>query len=206
MCYSRRMTDDRAQVFSSIRQALSKQTDKAQLPAWSDAQVVCNPPQVFVSLVDHFRFKFEAAGGFVVNGWAEAADFLEQHGAKHGYVDPAFRDVWPSGRFNTEHTFERARVDEYEFGVTRAAAAIAESGSLVINERESSSRLGALAPWIHIAVIETSRILPDIPSAIASFGNDRATAFVTGPSKTADVEGILIKGVHGPGIQVACLI
>ena len=37
-------------------------------------------------------------------------------------------------------------------------------------------------------------------------GNDPNTIWVTGPSKTADVEGILIEGVHGPGAQIALLL
>jgi L-lactate dehydrogenase complex protein LldG len=200
------MIDDRAQVFASIREALAKHPDKAALPEWQAAQIVCNPPQAFDSLAEHFRFKFEAAGGFVVEGWSGVAAFLEQHGVKRGYVDPAFSGELNTSTFHIEHEFDRSRVDEYEFGITRAAAGVAESGSIVLSEKDSSSRIGALAPWIHVAVLETNRLVPDIPTAIANFGDDRATAFVTGPSKTADVEGILIKGVHGPGIQVCCLI
>ena len=200
------MNDDRAQVLASVREALAKHPTKAALPEWQASQVVCNPPQAFATLADHFRFKFEAAGGFVVEGWAELTAFLQNQGVKRGYVDPAFGGALSTSHFEIEHQFDRARVDEYEFGVTRAASAIAESGSIILNEKDSSSRIGALAPWVHVAVLETSRLVPDIPTAIANFGDDRATAFVTGPSKTADVEGILIKGVHGPGIQVCCLI
>lgn len=200
------MTDDRAQVFASIREALAQHPTKAALPEWQDAQLVCNPPKQFGSLAEHFRFKFEAAGGFVVEGWSELAAFLAGQGVKRGYVDPAFASALQGSAFQIEHEFDRARVDEYEFGITRAATAIAESGSLILNETTSSSRIGALAPWVHVAVLEVAAIKPDIPSAIADFGEDRATAFVTGPSKTADVEGILIKGVHGPGVQVCCLI
>ena len=41
---------------------------------------------------------------------------------------------------------------------------------------------------------------------IAALGDDPNTIWVTGPSKTADVEGILIQGVHGPGIQIALIV
>ena len=200
------MTDDRTQVFANIRSALDQRPTKASQPEWAASVVVCTPPQAFTSLTDHFRFKFEAAGGFVIEGWAALIEFLKQQALQRGYADPAFAVPLQDSQLTIEHSFDRARVDEYEFGITAAFAAIAESGSLVLSEQTTSSRLGALAPWVHIAVVQHSRVLSDIPSAIAEFGDDRALAFVTGPSKTADVEGILIKGVHGPGIQVCCLV
>ena len=43
-------------------------------------------------------------------------------------------------------------------------------------------------------------------TAIAALGDDPNVIFCTGPSKTADVEGILIEGVHGPGEQVALIV
>lgn len=200
------ISDDQSLVFSNIRQALAGRSDKAPLPDWDSAEVVCRPPQEFATLADHFRFKFEAAGGIVVDGWAGLIAWLQQQDVRRGYVDPVLAGALTGAPFELETTFDRPRVDEYQFGITRAAAAIAETGSLVLSETHTSSRLGALAPWIHIAVVETAQIVPNMPAAIAQFGNDRATLFVTGPSKTADVEGILIKGVHGPGIQVCCLI
>jgi len=48
--------------------------------------------------------------------------------------------------------------------------------------------------------------LPILPEAVAGLGNDNNVIWVTGPSKTADVEGILIEGVHGPGVQIALVV
>jgi L-lactate dehydrogenase complex protein LldG len=45
-----------------------------------------------------------------------------------------------------------------------------------------------------------------MPDAIAAFGESPNIIWCTGPSKTADVEGILIEGVHGPGEQIALLV
>lgn len=200
------ITDDQSVVFSNIRQALAGKSDRTPLPDWEDAAIVCRPPRDFATPSDQFRFKFEAAGGIVVEGWAGLTTWLQQQNLQRGYVDPACASALAGTPFEIETSFDRSRVDDYQFGITRAAAAIAETGSLVLNETQTSSRLGALAPWVHIAIVESSQIVPSMPSAIAQFGMDRATLFVTGPSKTADVEGILIKGVHGPGIQVCCLV
>lgn len=200
------ITDDRSTVFNAIRDALADRPEKAPLPEWDASLVICNPPEAFTSLTDHFRFKFEAAGGYVLVGWEALKTFLAEKQLKLGYCDPAFETQLAGTTSSISTTLDRSHIDDYEFGITRATAAIAETGSLILTETGSSSRLGALAPWYHIAVLPTTDIVPDMPTAIANFGSERATLFVTGPSKTADVEGILIKGVHGPGIQVCCLV
>lgn len=200
------ITDDRSTVFTAIREALADRAEKAALPDWDASLVICNPPQSFDSLADHFRFKFEAAGGYVLVGWDALKSFLAEKQLKLGYCDPAFEPQVASTANTLSTSLDRSCIDDYEFGITRATAAIAETGSLILTESGSSSRLGALAPWYHIAILPVADIVPDMPTAIANFGTERATLFVTGPSKTADVEGILIKGVHGPGIQVCCLV
>ncbi|MEQ1843619.1 MAG: LUD domain-containing protein, partial [Verrucomicrobiales bacterium] len=69
----------------------------------------------------------------------------------------------------------------------------------------TSDRLAALTPWVHVAVLDPRTIAPSIPAAIGQFGESVNLLWVTGPSRTADVEGILIEGVHGPGVQIAYL-
>ena len=108
--------------------------------------------------------------------------------------------------FEVETTFDRDRYDEYQFGITRAKGAIAESGSLIIDDDWTSDRLAALAPWIHVGLLKKSELIETIPEAITTFGHCPNIVWVTGPSKTADVEGILIEGVHGPGEQIALLV
>jgi L-lactate dehydrogenase complex protein LldG len=77
---------------------------------------------------------------------------------------------------------------------------------LILRDADCPYRLGALAPWFHVAVLRKSDICPTIAEAIANLGTDPSIIFVTGPSKTADIEGILIQGVHGPGIQGVLLV
>ena len=57
--------------------------------------------------------------------------------------------------------------------------------------------------WISDYLSAQKRAVDSIrPEAVAALGNDRNVIWCTGPSKTADVEGILIEGVHGPGAQI----
>jgi L-lactate dehydrogenase complex protein LldG len=92
-------------------------------------------------------------------------------------------------------------------GVTTADFALADSGTLVLLSAPGKSRVASLLPPVHIALLPASRILPDLPSfmgrlpedAAASLDRESAVTFVTGTSKTADVELTLVRGVHGPG-------
>lgn len=198
---------DREEVLNRVRQAAVGRVGAAY-PEWDIGVVHSRAIREATDLVGLFCSKFEAVGGRIADGPDVIAELLQVAASKKGYVDPALRSMVGDALagFEVDTTFDRARVDDYAFGITRATAGIAESGSLVLTGAETSSRLGALAPWIHIAALEHTSIVATIPDAIALFGNERNTVFVTGPSKTADVEGILIQGVHGPGVQVCWLI
>ena len=157
-----------------------------------------------------FSRNFKAVSGRPMGSVDELVSFLTADGSRHGYCDPELFDAIGSklvaAGLTVETTYDRSRYDDYQFGITRGTGAIAESGTLVIDDYHTSHRLAALSPWIHIACIQRSEVVRTIPDAIASFGDCPNIIWVTGPSKTADVEGILIEGVHGPGEQIALLI
>lgn len=199
--------NDREQIFSAIREALAPLPTKTAKPEWDDSLIVCKPSGEFSSLKEQFADKLAFASGRFFDSVDALGDFLKQEGSTFGYCDPAlaehFKDI-DGLSFDTE--YDEAKVNEYTFGITKASAAIAESGTLMLKDSVTSARLGALAPWIHIAVVRESEIVGTIGEAIANFGEDPSIIFATGPSKTADVEGILIEGVHGPGIQIALVV
>ncbi len=202
------MSSARDQILKRVNDALAPLPERAPLPDW-DRELVrmresTTPPadQLWTLFAERLR----AVNGEPVDQLNTLVDLLRDHGWLHGYCDPA---LWPEleGAFNesftVETTFDRTRVDDYAFGITAAAGAIAETGTLILGDHTTSTRLAALAPWAHIAVVRDTQIAPDIPAALASLPDDPNLIFVTGPSKTADVEGILIEGVHGPGRQIA---
>jgi L-lactate dehydrogenase complex protein LldG len=99
--------------------------------------------------------------------------------------------------------------------VTGVAAAIAESGTIVCPSGPGLARGASLLPPVHVAIVHASQLVPDLcdyfdglSAAVGSSPLGPASSstslpaninLITGPSKTADIEGILVTGVHGPG-------
>ena len=89
-------------------------------------------------------------------------------------------------------------------GVSRVDYALADTGTLVLLARKGEARSISLLPSIHIAVLRPAQILPGLNELFASLeerlrnGMPSAITFITGPSRTADIELTLVVGVHGP--------
>jgi L-lactate dehydrogenase complex protein LldG len=197
-------------IFDNIRRATAAIPDKAPHPEFDDALLLAGPRLEGDDLAALFARNFAAVNGRTIHSIEDLASFLKEQDVQHGFCDGALfesigRPLFGHG-FGIDTMFDRSRCDHYQFGITRATAAIAESGSLVIDDLRTADRLAALAPWIHIALLDRSSIVRTIPEAVATFDDAPNIIWVTGPSKTADVEGILIEGVHGPGEQIALIL
>lgn len=89
-------------------------------------------------------------------------------------------------------------------GVTGANFALADTGSVALESTDEAIRLATTLPERHFVFLDPRKILPDGPSAapvLRSFHQRRDRnflAYITGPSRTADIERVLTIGVHGP--------
>lgn len=199
----------RARIFARIRSVTDSLKSKEALPEYDSSVCLAAPRLAGDDLWELFARNFAAVNGKPMESVQQLAEFLRETGQLRGYCDPALMETVGNKLAETgltvETVYDRARYDDYLFGITRASGAIAESGTLVIDDHLTSSRLAALSPWVHVAVLERSSIHRTIPEAISALGESPNIIWCTGPSKTADVEGILIEGVHGPGEQIALL-
>lgn len=200
----------RADIFAKIETANAALKTKAAYPDYDMSLVHSLPKLEGDDLWEIFSRNFKYVNGKTMTSIGELVAFLLETKQLHGYCDPALYDAIGSqlaaAGLTVETEYHRDRYDDYQFGITRATGAIAESGTVIIDDNRTSSRLAALSPWVHVAVLERSEVLRTIPDAIAAFGDSPNIIWCTGPSKTADVEGILIEGVHGPGEQIALLL
>lgn len=201
-------SSSRETILSRVRGALHPLKERAAYPTFPDNAATSKGANSSGDPWTTFKVRTQLVNGLAFDTVAELVAWLRANNHLRGYCDPV---LWPvlkptfGDGFTVETTFDRTRVDDYQFGLTRAAGAIAETGSLVLKDASTSSRLAALAPWVHIALVQKSDVYLDVAAAVAQLGRDSNVIWCTGPSKTADVEGILIQGVHGPGVQIAVL-
>lgn len=89
-------------------------------------------------------------------------------------------------------------------GITGCFCAIAETGTLVLLSGPGTPPGASLLPETHVAVVNVHRIVPGMEDAWALLraecggGMPRAVNFISGPSRTADIEQTLVLGAHGP--------
>ncbi|OGV83573.1 MAG: hypothetical protein A3K19_09745 [Lentisphaerae bacterium RIFOXYB12_FULL_65_16] len=150
-------------------------------------------------------------------------DFVLNLLASEKVADAAgFGAVWANGSFLTGVDTEtlarkvpglsfavtRERAKEARIGITQMDWGLANTGSLVADQTAVEQRLASSLPWIHIALLPSNRILADIPALMQKLSPDKAAyiAFITGPSRTADIERVLTIGVHGPERLVICVV
>jgi L-lactate dehydrogenase complex protein LldG len=97
----------------------------------------------------------------------------------------------------------RADLAMAEVGVTGCDAAVAETGSLVMFSAPGRSRAVSLLPPFHIALVERRRLCFSMADVFETYRHrlegSASCTFITGPSRTADIELTLTLGIHGPG-------
>jgi L-lactate dehydrogenase complex protein LldG len=106
-----------------------------------------------------------------------------------------------------ERERQRAEIVASFIGVTSADFCLADTATLVMRNRPGQPRSAALVPSIHIAVIHWDQILADMKELFALLrwderyrpeGLSNYMSFISGPSKTADIEATMVHGAHGP--------
>ncbi|MDO9301983.1 MAG: LUD domain-containing protein [Anaerolineales bacterium] len=150
-------------------------------------------------LVSQFIGELTALSGNVYqtkNVTQEIIEFLKSCGCNKIHLEPNTLDENLLHEANIEFTFEPD--PQILVGVTKAVCGLADTGSVLIADGEGSPLHASLLPEIHIAVLKSSDILPSLPDAMRLVKNTSAVVFITGPSRTADIEMTLTIGVHGP--------
>ena len=172
--------------------------------------------------VERFCQALEAVAGhcLVVRGEAAAADALRriilERGARRIAVSdsPLARRIAGGAEAlaaaNSGEESEliedagAAELFDCDLGVTGAQWGAAETGTLVLESDAERHRLASLVPATHVAIIEARNVrqtLGEVLQAISDRGESglsRAVTFITGPSRTSDIELTLAIGVHGP--------
>jgi L-lactate dehydrogenase complex protein LldG len=174
------------------------------------------PPATLVSaaephhvLVDRFREELQLIG---VVSWLEVSADAVQARVAELAGDASVLSWHPrelpydAGRFLIDPATPDAPRDVQAaagVGITGCDAAIAETGSLVMLSGPGRSRAVSLLPPFHIAIVRSDQLYGSMGEFFAQRRSDIVKAasctFITGPSRSADIEFTLTLGVHGPG-------
>ena len=163
-----------------------------------------SPLQNHAELVERFTKELTALGGFVTqtsDATRETISFLRSRSIDQIHLEPNTLD---------ESVLREAGIDFHydpdpaiRVGVTKATCGLADTGSILEADGEGSPLHASLLPEIHVVILKRTDILPSLQDAIHRVKDERAAVFITGPSRTADIEMTLTIGVHGPGeVQV----
>lgn len=169
------------------------------------------------SLYEEFKQKAEAISARVyrVQGCPEAAREIARI-IKELKINKIAVELSPlTKKLNLESSFSgsgagvcvddlRRQAVGADMGISTADLAIAETGTLVRDATAMEGRLVSMLPPVHLAVISTESLVPTLRDALDRYNNNLGTlpsylTFISGPSRTADIERVLTIGVHGPG-------
>jgi L-lactate dehydrogenase complex protein LldG len=135
------------------------------------------------------------------------AEALADRGARTVVVPPGLDPSWLAGlpvdvRIDGTSPDDHrsvAELDAVDGVITACAAAIAETGTLILDgSPDQGRRVITLIPDYHLVVVRPDHICADVPQALARLEPSRPLTMISGPSATSDIELNRVEGVHGP--------
>ena len=101
--------------------------------------------------------------------------------------------------------YDKNALEACDAGLTECECLVAQTGSVCITTRSSGGRALSVLPPHHVVIASRAQLLPDLTAAYellaqkyAASGYPSFMSFITGPSRTGDIERILVLGAHGP--------
>jgi len=160
-----------------------------------------SPPttaQIFPPISDseaRFRAEFVTLQGEII-------DNVE---ALHAFLNGFSKIATDGGVLTSKIAGEpNASVRECDLGVTECDCLVAQTGSIVVSTVSAGGRALSVLPPTHLVIARCDQIVPDLASGLALLRKHydkhwpSALSVITGPSRTADIEKILVMGAHGP--------
>ncbi len=201
----------RDHVLHKVRTALGRSA--GQPPAPVPPALIAVPEVPLEKRIESFCRSLEKLAGKtkVAAGLADARQYVEAVIAGQTAVSsqaPLLVECGITSLAGVQKAFAdagawRAACAEADVGITSADYALADTGTLVLLSSPAEARLISLLPPVHVAVVSRQRLLTGLDELLTVLANpaDQSSAMVliTGPSRTADIEQILVRGVHGPG-------
>jgi L-lactate dehydrogenase complex protein LldG len=112
----------------------------------------------------------------------------------------------------TNDGYDKHELEQCDVGISECDALIAQTGTVLVTSRSSGGRALSCLPPHHVVIARRDQMVADLPAAMAlvkqRYGGNYPSmiSFITGPSRTGDIERILVLGAHGPKkLTIFCL-
>ncbi len=122
----------------------------------------------------------------------------------HPAVEPLAAGLGPDGYRVDAESFDKNALEACDAGITACDAAIAQTGSILVSSATCGGRALSILPHVHIVIVMLDQIVGTLGDALDAIRTRHAgrmpsmLSFITGPSRTGDIERILVLGAHGP--------
>jgi len=104
----------------------------------------------------------------------------------------------------TDSGFDKNELEHCDVGISECDALVAQTGTVVVTSRTAGGRALSVLPPHHVVIARREQLVADLPAAFALIKQRHGAkfpsmiSFITGPSRTGDIERILVLGAHGP--------
>ncbi len=216
--------DSRKEILTRIRTGLYGSTDLHQQREIirKSTSISAEPPVEKSILINQFVDEVTKVSGNakIVESEDAVKDFIMSFVEERGISSFAIwesdfiqrlqiGDGFQSKGLRLAHTDKKEEMADAGIGITEADFAIADTGTIVLIANEKQPRTVSLVPPVHLAIVKSSLILRNINDLFSMLANSisektsteeitSCMTFITGPSRTADIELNLTLGVHGP--------
>lgn len=212
---------DLAAMLSKIRAALGEQADKGDMDGRAEAARSAIPAllppvgETFDERLALFRTRSEElkTDFHLLDGPDETAARLKDLAAAEGWTKLAahrgkLTDAALGGLkinlIRTDEPYEQAELEACDAGITECDALVAQTGSVLVTSRSAGGRALTVLPPHHVVLARREQLVGGLDEALARLAGSCSgdwpsmISFVTGPSRTGDIERILVLGAHGP--------
>jgi len=210
---------DSAPILARIREALrlSAPAPSVQAPPDADSrrrwlphvgpdyedQAASFAAQAAVLKAEFFRFPTLDAAQEHLLGWAreEKWEWIATH--SHPLTD-SLLSTTGLPLFQVTPGYDKQDLEKCPVGLTACEALVAQTGSVLVSAASSGGRALSVLPPHHIIIATRDQLVPDLTAAFARLRSAYGAnlpgflSFITGPSRTGDIERILVLGAHGP--------
>jgi L-lactate dehydrogenase complex protein LldG len=160
-----------------------------------------------------FRVPDLAAAADCLSAQARERDWQRVAWHAHPLTEPLLAGV-PCSTYQVDAggSFDKDTLESCDAGLTACECLVAQTGSILVSSQTCGGRALSILPHVHVVIATLDQLVPTLADALAlvrerhSGSLPSMLSFITGPSRTGDIERILVLGAHGPKELILMLV